>query len=93
MSTQQDERDTPPVEAYEQEASEPAKGDPKADLKKKWAAKEMNMDSEFNFGKHRGMLLVSIIESHPGYITWIIANDVATFDDEVLDLLVEKGIV
>ena len=39
----------------------------------------MDLQDEFNFGKHAGSRLEAVIDFDPGYIEWLIANNVVPF--------------
>ena len=53
----------------------------------------MGLDDLFDFGKHEGEQLEDVIADHPGYIAWLVENEVVTFDNETLETLTKKGIV
>ena len=52
----------------------------------------MGLDDCFSFGKHKDMQLEDVINDHPGYIKWLIDNNVVDFDDETNELITKKKI-
>jgi len=54
--------------------------------------KEMNLESIFTFGAHKGKQLEDVIHDDPSYIEWMIMERVSEFDDEALELITKEGI-
>ena len=52
----------------------------------------LGLDDLFNFGKHEGSQVEDIIEDDPGYIEWLVTNEVVEFDEETLERIAKKGI-
>lgn len=52
----------------------------------------LTLEDNFPFGKHKGQQVEDVIEDDPGYIAWVVENDVMTFDDETYELITKKGI-
>jgi len=46
--------------------------------------KNENGDPIFNFGKHKGSLVVEILEKEPGYFGWILGADFPRYTKKVL---------
>ncbi len=52
----------------------------------------MDLEDVFNFGKHAGDTLQYIIEQDPGYIEWLIANNVVPFTRAAVEEMDEHDI-
>jgi hypothetical protein len=55
--------------------------------------RSMDIDSNFEFGKHKGKPLREVAEKHGSYIAWLCDNEVVMFDEECLDWFVELEII
>jgi len=53
---------------------------------------EMNLESVFSFGKHKGSQLEDVIEDDPNYIEWMVMEGVVGFDEETLEAISKRGI-
>jgi len=53
----------------------------------------MGLYDTFAFGKHGGKKLEGVVDTYPGYIAWLIKNNVVEFDEEVIELIEELGIL
>ena len=54
---------------------------------------EMEFNSIFAFGKHKGDMLEDVIEDDPKYMEWLVDNDVVSLASDVIDRLAERKIV
>lgn len=52
---------------------------------------EMDLDSIFKFGKYKGQELEDIIEDDPGYIRWLMDNEVAEFTTAVHECVTRRS--
>ena len=66
------------------------KGSTVVDVKKR-SFPEMDLDSIFKFGKYKDCEVEDIIEDDPGYIRWLMENEVATFTAAVHECVARRN--
>lgn len=47
----------------------------------------LHLLDELCFGKHRGQLVVEVIENNPSYLAWAVRNSVIELDNEAYERL------
>lgn len=53
----------------------------------------LSLDSVLDFGKHEGEQVEDLIDDHPSYMVWLVENEIREVDDEVLEIMTQKGLI
>lgn len=51
------------------------------------------LEDIFLFGKHKGQQVEDVIVDDPGWVRWVVENDIAEFDEETLERITKEGIL
>jgi len=78
---------------FEQEGATIQTKLPKLEVARNERNLPLALESILSFGKHKGKQIEDLIEDFPGYIKWMVENEVRDFDEEVMELLAKKGII
>ena len=53
----------------------------------------LRLDNHMPFGKHDGEQIEDLIDDQPGYMAWLVENEIIALDAEVIKKLEERKII
>lgn len=57
------------------------------------AYRPLRLTDTMPFGKHKGEQIEDLIYDQPGYMAWLVEEDVVTLDHEVVKILEDRKVI